>query len=126
MGRVVPDDEILRVQTISLDDVCGSFRVPEPQVVKMDIEGGETEALAGASRLLAQKRATWFVALHGREAKMVCETILREAGYELFALDDSPIKQPLVEWPGDEIYAKPAEHAARTARATPATLASVL
>jgi FkbM family methyltransferase len=46
------------VQTVVLDDF------PIPDLIKMDIEGAETRALAGAPRLLSARRTSIFLALH--------------------------------------------------------------
>ncbi|MCK1554413.1 FkbM family methyltransferase [Bradyrhizobium sp. 177] len=37
---------------------------PVPDLIKMDIEGAETRAFAGASRLLSERRTAIFLALH--------------------------------------------------------------
>ncbi|WP_439398304.1 FkbM family methyltransferase [Bradyrhizobium sp. PMVTL-01] len=46
------------VRTVMLDEF------PVPDLVKMDIEGAETRAFAGASRLLSEHRTAIFLALH--------------------------------------------------------------
>ncbi|MET4040315.1 FkbM family methyltransferase [Bradyrhizobium sp. RT6a] len=46
------------VQTVVLDDF------PVPDLIKMDIEGAETRAFVGASRLLSEQRTAIFLALH--------------------------------------------------------------
>ena len=35
-----------------------------PDLIKMDIEGGETAALHGSVKILAERHAVWFIALH--------------------------------------------------------------
>ena len=56
---------------------------PPPQVVKMDIEGGEVLALPGMRRLLREARPLLFLELHGPEAARVAWDILTSAGYRL-------------------------------------------
>jgi FkbM family methyltransferase len=89
----------LLVQTARLDDF--PYR---PQLIKMDVEGGESKALMGARRVIHSERPILFVALHGREQFECVTAILRELRYDKFALDGAPI-------PGtpetDEIYAMP-------------------
>lgn len=55
-------------------------RFPAPKVVKMDIEGGEADALAGAARLLEETRPVWILELHGLAGQYSVER-LRKAGY---------------------------------------------
>jgi len=52
------------VETLTVDDMA--HRLGVPNVIFMDIEGFEIEALKGARETL-QKGSTWFVELHGDE-----------------------------------------------------------
>lgn len=56
MGALAESGESVR--TVVLDDF------PVPDLIKMDIEGAETRALAGASKLLSARRTVIFLALH--------------------------------------------------------------
>jgi FkbM family methyltransferase len=47
------------IQTLQLDNY------PRPDFIKMDIEGGETAALRGSRKILAERHAVWFIAVHG-------------------------------------------------------------
>ena len=38
---------------------------PKPDFIKMDIEGEETAALRGSAKILAERHAVWFIAVHG-------------------------------------------------------------
>lgn len=59
--------ERTKVKTISLDDFVKQAQIREIDILKMDIQGGELQALRGAERLLEKKRIkliyleTWFV-----------------------------------------------------------------
>jgi FkbM family methyltransferase len=89
----------LLVQTSRLDDF--PYR---PQLIKIDIEGGESKALMGARRLIQQERPILFVALHGREQFESVTAILKEFRYTKFTLEGTQI----VGTPDtDEIYALP-------------------
>ena len=71
------------VEGLSLDAFAYEMNHPLPQVVKMDIEGGEVLALPGMRRLLAEAHPLLLMELHGPEAaKMAWET-LTQAGYRL-------------------------------------------
>ena len=56
---------------------------PAPQIVKIDIEGAELEALQKAQQLLSTSRPTIIVEVAERNADQVSE-ILRKADYYLF------------------------------------------
>jgi FkbM family methyltransferase len=71
-ARVVADDAprpadhpLLAVQAIRLDDVASSFAVPEPDVVKIDVEGLECSVVHGMAALLRRRRPTIVCELHG-------------------------------------------------------------
>lgn len=86
MGALSTEPTRMLVPTISLDVLLASG-VPTPNVIKMDIEGGELQALRGAASLLAQRRTTWFVALDDPQNADECRRILTLAGYSISELD---------------------------------------
>ena len=59
------------VPGISLDEFVYGQGNPPPQVVKMDIEGGEVLALPGMRRVLAEARPLMLMELHGPESSRV-------------------------------------------------------
>lgn len=62
----------------SLDDVVGSE--PAIDFIKMDIEGGEADALRGARRVLA-KRPRIVVEIHSHDVRREVQSLLEQAGY---------------------------------------------
>ena len=52
-----------------------------PDLMKLDIEGGEVDALRGAERVLRERRPAILLEVHGREIEWDCLEILRGAGY---------------------------------------------
>ena len=38
---------------------------PRPDFIKMDIEGEQTAALRGSAKILSERQAVWFIAVHG-------------------------------------------------------------
>jgi len=71
----------LRVPAIALDDFVFQQGNPPPQVVKIDIEGGEGMALRGMKKMLAKIRPLFMIELHGQEAaRQVWETF-KNAGF---------------------------------------------
>ncbi len=71
----------LTVPGISLDEFVYGQGNPPPQVVKMDIEGGEVLALPGMQRILAEARPVMLMELHGPESCRVTWETLTAAGY---------------------------------------------
>ncbi len=64
---------------VTLDRAAREYFVPD--FVKMDIEGGEADALAGARELLAGRKPHWIVETHGREVHDRCLAVFRDHGY---------------------------------------------
>ena len=104
MGRLAEDGKDL-VPTVSLDDFCVRAGIDCPDLIKLDIEGGESFALKGAGRLIAQGKATILLALHGREHEKNCLPLLRAGGYVLQYLDGKPAHDAPLR--SDEIVAFP-------------------
>lgn len=71
------------VAGISLDEFVFDQGNPAPQVVKMDIEGGEVLALPGMRRLLAEVHPLLLMELHGPESSRVAWETLTAAGYKI-------------------------------------------
>ncbi len=68
------------VDVIALDDFVFGRGHPPPSLVKIDLEGGEVQALRGMTRLLRQSRPTLLIELHSGSAHDVIE-LLGESGY---------------------------------------------
>ncbi|MGB9640314.1 MAG: FkbM family methyltransferase [Anaerolineales bacterium] len=73
----------LSVNGISLDEFVFQQDNPAPDVVKMDIEGGEILALEGMRRLLTEKQPLVLLELHGEECARFAWEIFHQAGYRL-------------------------------------------
>jgi methyltransferase FkbM-like protein len=63
----------------TLDRLAGRLFVPD--VLKIDVEGGEVEVLAGAQGILADRRPHVVVETHGRELERACAQVLAGHGY---------------------------------------------
>jgi FkbM family methyltransferase len=90
MGSLAEDGS-LTVQVGSLDDLAGRALIPDPTIIKMDIEGGELAALKGAQALLTRCRPRVFLATHGIEVHHACCDLLSTLGYQLSSLDGKPV-----------------------------------
>ncbi len=75
--------EAIQVAGVSLDDFVYTDGNPAPQVIKMDIEGGEVLALPGMRRLLHEACPLVFLELHGDEAAKTAWEAFSAAGYSL-------------------------------------------
>lgn len=102
-GRLGPAGEI-EVRTVGLDELV-SEGLPAPKCIKMDIEGGELDALEGASGILADAKPVVFLSTHGSQVRESCRSLLAAAGYELRELGspDELLATPVdASQPGDE------------------------
>lgn len=90
MGSLCEDGS-LAVQVESMDDLVARALIPEADVIKMDIEGGELAALRGAQALLARRRPVIVLATHGAEIHDQCCRLLTGLGYDLTSLDSRAI-----------------------------------
>lgn len=75
MGRI--GDGELVVKAISIDTAS----LPPPSVVKMDIEGGEYNAMLGMKQTLEAAKPVIFLSTHGEEVASRCVTFLYGLGY---------------------------------------------
>lgn len=90
MGKAVGSagrDELygqqITVEGVTLDHLAFEAGYPRPDVVKMDIEGGEVMAIPGMTRILNEVRPVMMVEIHGIEAGHAVYDALTAAGYTL-------------------------------------------
>lgn len=79
----------LEVETANIDWLVGEGGVPVPDVLKIDVEGGELHVLKGATDVLSEKGPIVFLSTHGQEVKADCLDLLQSVGYELDPIDQS-------------------------------------
>ena len=82
-GRDEKYSNSITVPGIGLDAYINDHNLPAPDLIKMDIEGGEGPALEGMQSLLEKKTPILLIELHGEEAARQVWTILTAAGYEI-------------------------------------------
>ncbi len=80
-GRPAPSSAVISVKCISLDDFVYQDGHVTPDVVKMDIEGGEVLALPGMRRVLRDHKPLMFIELHGQQAAKIAWEELTSIGY---------------------------------------------
>jgi FkbM family methyltransferase len=100
LGRLDPAGT-LDVPTITLDELVTGGSVPSPHVLKLDIEGAESDALVGAAAILREARPDIFLATHGSMGHDSCLSILSSSGYSVEALEQ---RDPTFS---DELIARP-------------------
>jgi len=72
----------IEVVGISLDDFCFQLANPAPEVIKIDIEGGEVLALPGMREVLERARPLVFIELHGAESARVAWETFTSLNYQ--------------------------------------------
>jgi FkbM family methyltransferase len=82
------------VPMLTIDEVVSSGRAPMPHLIKMDIQGGELEALLGATKTLPHVQAllleTWLTRGYGASTPLLREIQwhLAPFGFRLFDLGE--------------------------------------
>ncbi|MFQ5923208.1 MAG: FkbM family methyltransferase [Anaerolineales bacterium] len=85
-GRQAEYESRLSVEVIALDDWVARSKLTPPELIKIDVEGGEAAVLEGMSSTLKNDRPTILIELHGPEATSAVQKILASAGYALHAM----------------------------------------
>lgn len=77
--RNVPQQEKVRVPVRRLDDFAHELGLPQPDVIKVDVQGGELRVLEGGRRTFAKARVlhleTWLRRGYGGETPLLHELI---------------------------------------------------
>jgi FkbM family methyltransferase len=82
-GREEEYQQRIEVNGLALDDFVYQQGQPQPDLVKMDIEGGEGMALAGMTRILQETQPIFLIELHGEQAARSVWEQLSARGYSL-------------------------------------------
>lgn len=85
-GRVEEYDQEITVEGLALDDFVYKQKQAEPDIIKMDIEGGEMLAVKGMKRLLKERKPILLVELHGKEAAQAVWDALTKAKYSMMEM----------------------------------------
>ena len=75
------------VESLTLDEYVLGRREPPPHLLKVDIEGAEGMALAGASYLLREVKPIWILEVHGQEPADKVWHEFMQANYRMLSLD---------------------------------------
>lgn len=82
----------INVETLTFDDFVSDH--PFPAVVKVDVEGAETEVLQGSVAAI-RRVACLVLELHGADRATEVVRILSDAGYGFESLGGSPVPRPI-------------------------------
>ena len=74
------------VSITSIDALCDSGELTDPNMIKCDVEGGELDVLAGAARMLERARPTMLIEV-SRTTSDACFQFLADLGYRAFVFD---------------------------------------
>jgi FkbM family methyltransferase len=77
------------VKQIVIDQEIQNGHLPYPDLIKMDIEGAEGDALLGMKETLLKSQPKIFLSLHTRQLKTDCLKLLEDLGYRYKRIDDN-------------------------------------
>ena len=83
-GRIVDDAwgrPAVEVERLAIDELVAAGRIPPPDYVKIDVEGGETEVIAGMRQTIGAHRPWIMCEVHGTGDDVI--PMLRGLGYSL-------------------------------------------
>jgi hypothetical protein len=92
--RNVPADQRIRVPVRRLDDVRVELSLPQPQLIKIDVQGGELQVIRGGPETFAGADAlhveTWLRRGYGPQTPLLHEIIdaLRPLGFVIVQFGD--------------------------------------
>jgi FkbM family methyltransferase len=96
---VLGDGEIISVPVTTLDDFAAAGGMP-PQLVKIDVEGGEHEVLRGGASLFAKQRPLLIVEVHHQQAADKVGAWLLEFRYSAeWRIPREKFPRCLIAWP---------------------------
>lgn len=81
-GHLAPNGD-LTVSVITLDDWHHEGRLPNPDFVKIDVEGAEREVLEGGLKLVSSSRPKLLISVHSLELNSWVNAFLRSLDYEV-------------------------------------------
>lgn len=99
---VLGSGELVTVPAISLDDFIAAG-APPPQLIKIDVEGGEYEVLRGGDRLFAVQRPFIIVEVHRHQAADLITAWLCEHQYRgNWEIPVESFPRRLFAWPTEQ------------------------
>ena len=87
----------LQIEGMAIDDFIYKSGNPVPDLLKIDIEGGEILALPGMSRLLQENHPILLVELHGPDAARITWELLEQENYRICRMTPDYPQVPRLE-----------------------------
>lgn len=87
MGRLDTDGHS-HVPVAALDDLVFLHKIPPPDLIKMDIEGGEYRALTGMITTISKYHPVLLIATHSDGLHRECIMFLEKYGYRVRGIDN--------------------------------------
>ena len=88
-GREATYDKQIEMDTLCLDDFVFKANHPEPDLIKIDIEGGGVTAIPGMSQVLKKNRPIIFMELHGPQEAKITWDLLKRNNYKIYRMEKS-------------------------------------
>jgi FkbM family methyltransferase len=82
----------VEVDVVTIDGLVDQEGFPVPDVLKIDVEGGEIAALEGMRQVLSRATPVLLIETHHRQAGEAVRAQLTAAGYSLFDLDRGGVR----------------------------------
>jgi hypothetical protein len=95
---VLASGEVINVPVVRLDDLIDAG-VPPPQLVKIDVEGGEYQVLCGAKKLFAKRRPLIIAEVHHQQAAEEITNWLSEYECAQWNIPREQFPRHLFAWP---------------------------
>ena len=91
--NLMKTNTVISVKTDTIDNYCSTHKIEKIDILKMDIQGGELDALKGANQLLAQKAINYiyveveFIEMYKKQPLFLdIANYLKEHGFILYNL----------------------------------------
>lgn len=92
MGKLAEQQTNLKVKLITLDDFVRRNNV-YPDVIKIDVEGAESDVLRGSSHLIQQATPSMVIELHNPKQDLEVAGLLLSHGYSIYRLNTEPVQK---------------------------------
>ena len=83
----VSDDGNLEVEMIHIDEWVQNKKLPKPDFIKIDVEGGEIEVIKGCRETIYTYRPKMLIATHGDELHQSVLQFLESQNYQIEVLE---------------------------------------